>query len=204
MNEPREDSVTRARNALRRTKGILRTRDILRLRIHPRTLYALRDSGVLEQVSRGVYRMADAEPPANPDLSTVAARAPKGVVCLISALAFHEMTTQIPHQVWLALARGSRSPRISHPPLRVLWFTGPAFAEGIETHRIDGVAVRVYSPEKTLADCFKYRRKIGIDVAVEALRLYRSNRKLNVRAILHFAELCRVERVMRPYLESLL
>lgn len=201
---PPTNSLDRAKALLQGMKGVLRTRDILRLRIHPRTLYALRDSGAVEQVSRGVYRTASAEPLANPDLCTVAARAPKGVVCLISALAFHEMTTQIPHQVWLALERGSRPPKISHPPLRVLWFTGPAFTEGIENHTIDGVTVRIYSPEKTLADCFKYRRKIGIDVAVEALRLYRRNRKPDVKGVLHLARICRVERVMRPYLESLL
>jgi predicted transcriptional regulator of viral defense system len=172
--------------------------------IHPRVLYALRDAGTLQKVSRGLYRLADTAPLANPDLSAVAALVPNAVICLISALAFHEMTTQIPHEVYLALARGAQPPKMIYPPVRVFWFTGDAFTEGVETHTIDGVPVRVYSPEKTLADCFKYRRKIGPDIAVEALKRYRQSRKLDAKALVRFARVCRVEEVMRPYLESVL
>ena len=134
----------------------------------------------------------------------MAARVPKGVICLVSALAFHEMTTQVPHEVHLAVERGSKPPKLAYPPLRLFWFTSGAFAEGVESHTIDGVLVRVYCPEKTLADCFKYRRKIGLDVAIEALKRYRQSKKLDAKALLHFARICRVKEVMRPYLESVL
>jgi predicted transcriptional regulator of viral defense system len=172
--------------------------------IHPRVLYALRDAGILQKVSRGLYRLRDTAPLANPDLSAVAALVPNGVICLVSALAFHEMTTQIPHEVYLALARGAQPPGMTYPPVRVFWFTGDAFTAGVETHIIDGVPVRVYRAEKTLADCFKYRRRIGSDVAVEALKLYRQRKQLDTKALVRFARICRVEEVMRPYLESVL
>ena len=125
-------------------------------------------------------------------------------MCLVSALAYHELTTQVPYQVHLALPRGAEPPRLDYPPLRVVWFTGEAFTEGVETHELDGVRVRIYGPEKTLADCFKYRHKIGVDVAVEALRLYRERRPLRASELLGYARICRVEKVMRPYLEALL
>jgi len=182
----------------------MRTKDALRAGIHPRTLYGLRDAGVLERLSRGVYRLATATPLGNPDLVTVALRAPDSVVCLISALAFHELTTQIPHEVYVAVARGSEPPRVDHPPLRTFWFTGRAFTEGVETHQLDGVPVRIYCREKTLADCFKYRNKIGLDTALEAIRLYKQSRRTNVDALMKYADICRVAKVMRPYLEAVL
>jgi predicted transcriptional regulator of viral defense system len=198
------DGTARATALLRRKKGLFRTGEVLRLGIHPRVLYSLRDAGALEQVARGLYGLANAAPLANPDLSVIAARVPKGVICLVSALAFHEMTTQVPHEVHLALARGARSPRLTYPPVRVFWFTGDAFTEGIESHIIDGMPVRIYCPEKTLADAFKYRAKTGLDVAIEAMKLYRQAKKVDIKALLHFARICRVEEVMRPYLESIL
>ncbi len=204
MKSPAKSSADRAKSILRQSKGLLRTRDVLRLGIHPRVLYALRDAGDLEQVGRGLYRMAQSTPLTNPDLSAVAARVPKGVICLISALAFHEMTSQVPHEVYLAMERGSKPPKLAYPPLRLFWFTSDAFAEGVESHTIDGVTVRVYCPEKTLADSFKYRHKIGLDVALEALKRYRQSKRLDVKALLRFACICRVEAVMRPYLESIL
>ncbi|MEK6776062.1 MAG: hypothetical protein AABY87_04160 [bacterium] len=129
---------------------------------------------------------------------------PGGVICLISAPAFHEITTQIPHEVYLALKRGAEPPRLDHPPLRIFWFTGGAFTEGMEIHDVDHVSVRIYSPEKTIADCFKYRNKLGLDVAIEALKLYRDRKRLKVAELMKFAGVCRVEKVIRPYLESLL
>jgi predicted transcriptional regulator of viral defense system len=163
-----------------------------------------RDAGIIEPLSRGLYRLADSPPLANPDLVTVALRTPEGVVCLISALAFHQLTTQIPHEVHLALRRGSEPPRIDHPPVRTYWFAKAAFEAGIETHRLDSIPVRIYSPEKTLADCFKYRNKIGLDTAVEAVRLYRERRRPSVDALMKYAQVCRVAKVMRPYLEAIL
>ena len=197
-------SIEREKRAFNRGGGLLRTSAALRAGIHPRTLYDMRNQGVVEQVSRGLYRLAGLPALSNPDLVTVALKIPAGVVCLISALAYHEITTQIPHEVHVALPRGAEPPRLKHPPLRVFWFTGRSFTEGIETHKVDGIRLRVYSPEKTLADCFKYRNKIGLDTVLEALRLYRSRKLPNVDELMKFARVCRVEKVMRPYLEALL
>lgn len=182
----------------------IRTADALRAGIHPRTLYQLRDAGELEQVSRGVFRLADQQPMSNVDIATVAARIPRAVVCLISALAFHDITTQIPHTVSVALERGAERPRLEHPPLAVHRFSGEALTQGIEEHAVDGVTVRVYSPEKTLADCFKFRNQLGMDVVLEALKLYRARRPFDVSELLKYARVCRVEAIMRPYIEALL
>lgn len=184
--------------------GILRTAQALRAGIHPGTLYTMRDSGMLEVVSRGVYRLSSISPLGYPDLVTVATRIPGGVICLISALAFHELTTQIPHEVHVALPRGAEEPRLDHPPIKTYRFTGNAFTEGIQIHKLDEVSVNVYSPEKTLADCFKFRNKIGLDTAVEAIRLYRERRSIRVDDLMHYAEICRVKKIIRPYLEALL
>jgi predicted transcriptional regulator of viral defense system len=194
----------KARALFRRHGGLLRTSEALRLGIHPRTLYAMRDEGVLEQLSGGLYRLAELPPLSAPDLVAVARKVPGGVVCLISALAFHELTTQIPHAVYIALARGAAPPRLDYPPVRIFWFTGEAFTAGVETHALDHVSVPVYTPEKTLADCFKYRNKIGLDVAVEALKFYRQRKQMRLDELLRFARICRVEKVMRPYLEAVL
>jgi predicted transcriptional regulator of viral defense system len=194
----------RAAAVFRESGGMLRTAQALRAGIHPATLYGMRDSGLLELVSRGVYRLAGSPPLGNPDLVTVAARVPTGVVCLISALAFHDLTTQIPHVVHVALPRGAEEPRLDHPPLKTYRFTGGAFTEGVETHEVDGVPVRIYSAEKTLADCFKFRNRIGLDTAVEAVRFYRERRKVKVEALMHHASVCRVKKIMRPYLEAIL
>jgi predicted transcriptional regulator of viral defense system len=126
------------------------------------------------------------------------------VICLLSALAYHELTTQIPHAVHIALEGGSEAPRLDYPPLRVFWFSGPAWSEGIETHTLDGAPVRIYSPAKSVSDAFKYRNKIGLDVALEALRMHRRHPAFNVDELLHYARVCRVENVIRPYLEALL
>ena len=199
-----ESSIDAAKRLFRRHGGVLRTSEALRLGIHPRTLYAMRDQGLLERLSRGLYRLADLPPLGNPDLVAVALKVPGGVICLISALAYHELTTQIPHEVYLALPRGAEPPRLEHPPVRVFWFTGKAFTEGVETHEVDGVPVRIYGAEKTLADCFKYRNKIGLDTAVEALRCYVRGRRAHIDTLMSYARICRVEKVMRPYLEALL
>jgi predicted transcriptional regulator of viral defense system len=164
----------------------------------------MRDSGILEAVCRGLYRLVNTSPLSNPDLVAVAARVPGGVICLISALAFHGITTQIPHAVHLALPRGAEEPRLEFPPLKTYRFSREAFSEGIEVHELDGVKVRIYDPEKTLADSFKFRNRIGLDTAIEALRLYRQHREVRVNDLMHYAQICRVEKVMRPYLEAIL
>jgi predicted transcriptional regulator of viral defense system len=207
MRKPTEkspDSLQRALEIFRRHGGLLRTKDVIAAGIHPRTLYALRDRGSVETLSRGIYRLSDAAPLGNPDLVAVALRIPHGVICLVSALAFHELTTQIPHEVSVAISRGTEPPRISHPPTRVLWFAGKAFSEGIETHVLDAVPVRIYCREKTLADCFRYRNKIGLDTCLEAFRLYRQQQWRDLDALTRFAHQRRVLSAMRPYLEAIL
>ena len=182
--------------------GTLRTREALDRGIHPRTLYALRDSGELERLSRGLYRLAELPPLAEPDLVIVARRSREAVICLISALAYHALTTQIPHVVDLAVERGSAAPDIAFPPIRVFWFSGPAWHEGMETYRSDDTDLRIYNPAKSVADIFKYRRKLGLDVALEALAHYIACSDFDVEALLHYARICRVENVMQPYLEA--
>jgi predicted transcriptional regulator of viral defense system len=183
--------------------GVLRTKDAIRLGIHPEILYKLRDSGVLTRLGRGLYRLSDLPPMGNPDLVTVAMKVPTAVVCLISALSFHEFTTQIPHEVYIALPRGAEPPRLDYPPIRIFWFSKRVFQFGVEIHQLDGAKVRVYNAEKTVADCFKYRNKIGLDTAREALKLYLERRRKNLNTLLEAAEVCRVSNVMRPYLEAL-
>lgn len=184
--------------------GILRTGEALDLGIHRRTLYAMRDSGLLERLDRGLYRLAELPPLSDPDVVTVARKIPDGVICLISALHFHDMTTQIPHAVSIAIRRGKEPPRLNYPPTKIYAFSGQAFTEGIEKQVVDKTSIRVYSAEKTLADCFKYRHKLGMDIVREALEFYRKNRKPNRRKLLQYARICRVEKAMRPYLEAFL
>jgi predicted transcriptional regulator of viral defense system len=201
---PESTATARAKEIFARNNGMLRTREALRLGIHPRTLYEMRDRGDVEQISGGLYRLATAPPLTHPDWVTVATRIPQAVICLISALAHHGLTTEIPHTIDIALPMHARVPRIGLP-IRTFWFSESVFSTGVETARFDGVAVRIYSAEKTIADCFKYRNKIGQDVAIEALREYRRKAKrADLQKIVRYAKLWRVENVMRPYLESLL
>ncbi len=200
-----EVGLVKARNVFTKHKGMLRTSDAIRLGVHPRTLYALRDRGELEQVGRGIYRLSTAPPLTSPDIVSVAIRIPRAVICLISALAHHGLTTQVPHAVDVALPSHAQIPKLDGIPIRVFWYSDPSFSSGIDVTSIDKVPVRVYSPEKTIADCFKYRNKIGLDVAIEALRAYRERtRKPDYQALSRFAKVDRVERVMRPYLEAVL
>jgi predicted transcriptional regulator of viral defense system len=196
--------ISLALEQFRATGGILRTRDALRAGIHRRTLYQLRDSGRIEQLTRGLFRLADTPALDHPDLVTLALKIPEGVLCLISALAWHGLTTQIPHEISVAIPRGAAAPRLEYPPVRHFWFSGQAYSEGIEQHRVDGVSLRVYSQEKTLADCFKHRNRIGLDTVLEALKTYRERGPVHIEALLHYADICRVKRVMTPYLEAVL
>ncbi len=192
------------RRLCREQGGVIRTAQAIRAGVHPRSLYGLRDSGFLERLERGLYRLADLPELAQIDLVTAALKVPTGVVCLLSALAFHELTTQVPHEVSIALPPHTEPPRLRFPPIRVFWFAAKAMEAGVETHALDDVPVRIFDAEKTLADCFKYRNKIGLDTAVEALRLYRERKRLNVDALMRYAAIDRVKNVMRPYLEAVL
>ena len=200
---PRQETIQRAVQMFRQHHGWLRTRQALELGISPRTLYFLRDAGIIVRRSRGLYQLADMPVGHNLDLLTVAQRISKGVVCLLSALAFYELTTHIPHQVYLALPVRAEKPRLDYPPLRLFWLSEKVYQAGITTHRIEGISVRIYSPEKSIADAFKFRNKIGLDVAIEALRNYRQSPDFNVEALLSMARVDRVERILKPYLEAL-
>ncbi len=182
--------------------GIMRVRDAISEGIHPATLYRLRDDGVIKAMARGLYRLSDLPPQTQPDLVTISRKVPRAVICLVSALAFHEMTAEVPHVVDCALPRGAEPPRFDYPPVHVYWFSTAAYSEGIETHSVDGSSVRVYSPEKTIADCFKYRKRLGMETVLDALRRYRTKYGLRVETITRYARICRVHNVMRPYLES--
>ena len=196
--------MKQAHRIFKERHGTLRTFEALRAGIHPRTLYALRDRGKIEQIARGLFRLAELPPPGEPDLLTVAKKVPQAVFCLLTALAFHRLTTQVPHAVEVALPRTARVPRLDHPPIKVFRFSSESLNAGVETHVLDGVSIRVYCREKTLADVFKYRNKVGVDVALEALRAYRSQQKPDFQAVLKYARICRVENVIRPYLEATL
>ncbi len=183
--------------------GRLRMSEALEHGITRRTFYRLRDKGVIERVSGGIYRLVELPQISNPDLITVSLRFPRAVICLVSALSYHDITTQIPHHVSIAMPRGSRTPSLDYPPIQAHIFSGAAFKSGIEEHRIEEVPVKVYSPEKTLADCFKFRNSIGMDVVLEALKLYKARKKFDLGKLLQYAKICRVEKVMRPYLEAI-
>jgi len=197
-------SFQKALAIFRKNGGILRTSEVLRAGVHPQTLYDLVKAGKLKKISRGVYCLPEKLPLENPDFVIVSKRIPKGVICLISALAFYDLTREIPHEVYLALPQGAEEPRLDFPPLREFRFSEKSFTAGIELHIVDGIPIRIYSPEKTLADCFKFRNKIGLDTIIEALRLYKEREKMNISKLLYFAEICRVSKVMKPYLEALL
>jgi predicted transcriptional regulator of viral defense system len=200
---PNSNSSSRVLRLARRAKSVTR-QDIAAAGIHTQTLSRLVQNGALERVSRGRYRLPDAPVTEHHGLSLVAAAVPKAVVCLISALNFHQIGTQLPgEEVWIALDRRSRRPALRYPPLHVVRFGGPALSRGVETHNIEGATVRVYNVAKTLADVFKYRNKIGLDVALEALREAWRARRFTMDEIYRYARVCRVERVMRPYLATL-
>lgn len=195
---------TRATDLFRLHGGIMRMVDIIRNGITRNTLYAMRDSGQIKQLSRGLYRLAEMPPLSQSDLVTVAGRVPHAVIYLVSALSFHEMTTQIPHEVWIAIPRNSEPPRLDFPPIRVSRLTDLAFKTGIEKHVVDDKTVSVYSREKTLVDCFCRRNEVGQDVAIEALKSYIAHGKVKVDLLMQYATTLRVAKTMRPYLEALL
>jgi predicted transcriptional regulator of viral defense system len=169
-------------------------------RVH---LSRLVESGKLVKIGRGLYSIAETDFNEQQSFLETARLVPKGVICLLSASRFHELTTQNPFEVWIAIEGMSRKPNLETIPLNVFRFSGSAFTQGIETHEIEGVTLRVYAPAKTVADCFKYRNKIGLDVAIEALRDVWNQKKATMDDLWHYARICRMTNVMRPYLESL-
>jgi predicted transcriptional regulator of viral defense system len=188
---------------LARRSGGVAARELAAAGIHRQVLSRLVEAGELERVARGQYRLPDRQVTEHHGLAVASAAVPQGIVCLLSALAFHGIGTQLPHEVWMAIDRRARRPMLRYPPLRVVRPSGEAFSAGVQTHRIEGQSVRIYGVAKTLVDCFKYRNKIGLDVALEALRESWRARRFTIDELDRYAAICRVQRVMRPYLEAL-
>lgn len=184
-------------------KQFLRPRDLDALNISREYLNKLYTEGVLDRPSRGLYVLPDSEPSEHRTIVEACKLIPKGIVCLLTALRIHELTTQSPFEVWMAIGEKARRPKIDYPPLRIVRHSGQSLLYGIETRKIEGVKVSVYSPAKTVADCFKYRNKIGLDVAIEALRDCRHQKKATNDEIWRAAKVCRMANVMRPYMESI-
>lgn len=182
-------------------KEIVSPRELQALGIAPSYLHRLYKQGLVVRLERGLYALPSLKITEHHSLAIIGKRVPEGVICLLSALQFHDLTTQNPSRVWLALPNRKRTPQITYPPLRFIRLSGEALTAGVEEHRIEGVMVRIYNPAKTVADCFKYRHKIGLDVAIEALQACRAERKCSGDELWHYAKICRVSSVMKPYLE---
>ena len=197
-------AVTHTQRVLQlvRKNGWLRASDLADAGVPRAVLARMAASGQLERAARGLYRLPDSGSSEHEGLVTVASKVPQAVVCLLSALQFHGLTTQLPWQVWFAMPRGSHVPRLEYPPIRMVQFTGEAYTQGIETHECDGVKLHVYSVAKTVADCFKHRNKIGMDVALEALKDARAQGRASFDDLWRCAKVCRVSNVMRPYMEA--
>ncbi|WP_082321669.1 MULTISPECIES: type IV toxin-antitoxin system AbiEi family antitoxin domain-containing protein [Variovorax] len=184
-------------------KGMLRASDLDATNTPRVALTRMTDAGLLEKVGRGLYRLPEPGGSEHESLAAIATKVPQAVFCLLTALQFHELTTQLPRQVWIAMPRGSHVPRIAYPPLKMVQVSGEAYSAGIEVVERDQVPLRVYGVAKTVVDCFKHRNKIGLDVALEALRDARAQRKASADELWHYARICRVANVMRPYLEAI-
>jgi predicted transcriptional regulator of viral defense system len=189
--------------AFRDKGGTIRTRDLIALGVHTDALYMLRDAGRIIELGRGLYRLAETGEAEHPDLALVAARAPDAAVCLISALSYHDITTQIPSSVHLAVPRGSYHGIRLPIPVTVYRFDPKTFNNGLETHRVGGMPVKIFSSARSVVDCFKFRNKLGLDVALEALRMARQRKHVQNRELLHYARLLRVEKPMSPYLQAI-
>jgi predicted transcriptional regulator of viral defense system len=183
--------------------GIVRPRDIGAIGLPRQYLVRLHHQGKLKRPGRGIYTLPDADVTEHHSYAEVTKRVPQAIVCLLSALVFHEITTQSPASVWIALSKGARTPALASPSLRVIRLSGPSLTEGIDTHQVEGVTVRVYSAAKTVADCFKFRNKIGLDVAIEALKDCLGQKRASIDEIYGYAKVCRVSNVIRPYMEAL-
>ncbi len=190
--------------AFKKNKGILRFARILKEGFHRKQIKTLLDSGKIRKMGRGLYQLTEAPSLSNPDFVSAALQSPKSVVCLISALSFHEVTDVIPRRVDLAISRSSRANKIDYPPVKYFYFSETAWKAGIETHKIDGYNVRVYDLAKTIADCFKFRNKIGYDTAQKALKVAVQEKHIRPAKIMEYAKICRIDNIIRPYLEALL
>jgi predicted transcriptional regulator of viral defense system len=198
-----QSNIEEAKKLIQSRGGVIRTSEFLNAGFHQRVLYKMRDAGIVEQIERGLYRLMESEEMSNPDLIIVAKKVPEARICLISALSYHELTDEIPHSVHIALPKTSRDPVLNYPPLSVYRFSQETLEHGVQHQTIDGVVVNVFNPAKTIADCFKFRNQIGLSVAIEALKRGITENKASYKDIRKYAALCRVERVIQPYMETL-
>jgi predicted transcriptional regulator of viral defense system len=198
-----DDPYAKYKKVFIESNGILRASTAIELGVPKHILYQMVEKGELVREAQGIYRLNETGPLGNPDSVQISLRVPRAVICLISALYFHELTTQIPHQVHIALPRDVKTPKVDYPPIKAFHFSDESYRSGIEEHTLDGVKVKIYSKEKTVADCFKFRKKIGVNIALEALKDYMNQPRPNVQLIMDYARVDRVEKIMRPYLESL-
>jgi predicted transcriptional regulator of viral defense system len=195
------DSYTQRILDLLAQKGMLRPSDLDTIGAPRVALTRMTAKGLLEKVGRGNYRLSDGQNTEHESLVAVATKVPQAVFCLLTALQFHELTTQLPRQIWIAMPRGSHTPKIDYPPVKMVQFVRDAYPEGVEVFERDRVKLRVYCVAKTVADCFKHRNKIGLEIALEALEDARVQKKASADEIWRYAKICRVTNVMRPYLE---
>lgn len=184
-------------------RGLIRPRDLTEHGLPSVALTRLVRQGLLSRVSRGLYAIPGRSTSEHGSLAEVVHKHPQAIVCLLSALRIHNLTTQSPFEIWLAIPNKARAPKVEYPPIRIVRFSGVALTAGIENHQIDGVTVRVTNIARTVADCFKFRNKIGFDVAIEALQEAWRDKRVSMDDLWHYATLCRVHNVMRPYMESL-
>lgn len=198
-----DSKIEEAVTLFKKRDGVMRTSEVLDAGVHRRTLYHMRDEGIVTAIQRGVYKLTENEPLSNPDLVIVAKKIPEARICLISALSIHEMTDEIPHKIHIALPRSSWQPEFDFPPLKVYRFSEETINSGLQIQSMDGVEIKVFNPAKTIADCFKFRNQIGLDVAIEALKRGINDGKATYRDIMMYAKLCKVDRVIKPYLEAI-
>jgi len=203
MKNRDDDDKVRQVLELARNSGFVSTGEVRSLGIHHEYLRQMCARGELVRVGRGLYSLPNADVTAYHGLAQAGKTVPRGVICLLSALRFHEIGTQAPHEVWITIDRRAARPRVKHPRMRIVRFSGKALTEGINEHIIEGVHVRIYNIAKTVADCFKYRNKIGLDVALEALREVIRERRCTTDELWQYAKVCRVTKIMRPYMEAI-
>ena len=194
-----KQKIEKAIKLFQKHDGVMRTSEVLSAGVHRRTLYYMRDEGIVKAIQRGVYQLTESEPLSNPDLVIVAKKIPEARICLISALSIHEMTDEIPHKIHIALPRSSWQPKLDYPPLNVYRFSDETINSGLQIKTIDGVKIKIFNPSKTIADCFKFRNQIGLDVAIEALKRGVNEGKAIYGDVMKYAKLCRVQNVIQPY-----
>ncbi len=187
----------------KQNNNVVRTQQAIKGGISPRTLYELVQNGDVIRLSRGLFQLSSAEPFSIPDIIPVFLKIPKAVLCMVSALNYYELTNQIPHQIDIALPQDAEKPRLEYPPLRIFWLSKKSYITGIEEEKIDSIRFKIYNREKTISDCFKFRNRIGMDVAIEALQMYLKIPESDIPSLLHYAKINRVENVIKPYIQAL-